>query len=78
MVCDLPEADELMHEAFRCFFDLVKLDLAKNVEFCMSEILVALVDECQTLPADVLEILMSQFLQKNAVRLHHAISRHVR
>jgi sister-chromatid-cohesion protein PDS5 len=35
----------------------------------MADILVALIDESQTLPNDVLESIMSQFMDKNAVSL---------
>ena len=68
LVCDLPNADELMVDVFKSFFGMVRLDLAKKIELFMADILVALIDESQSLPADVLEILMSQFLDANAVR----------
>ncbi|TDL19619.1 ARM repeat-containing protein [Rickenella mellea] len=66
LVCDLPGADELMVQVFRDFFGLVRLDLAKNVEMFMADILVALVDECQILPADVLDVIMAQFMDNAA------------
>ncbi|KAG8689697.1 hypothetical protein FRC08_010813, partial [Ceratobasidium sp. 394] len=62
LVCDIPAADELLCTIFRNVFDLVPLGLPKNVEMFMSEILVALIDECATLPSEVLEILLAQFL----------------
>lgn len=67
LVCDLPQADELMVQVFRDFFGLVRQDLAKNVEMFMADILVALIDECQSLPNDVLESIMAQFMDKNSV-----------
>ncbi|EJD39136.1 hypothetical protein AURDEDRAFT_71387 [Auricularia subglabra TFB-10046 SS5] len=67
LVCDLPNADDLMIEAFRGFFSLVKNNLVKNVEMAMSDILCALIDECTNLPADVLDIIMAQFKEKNPV-----------
>ncbi|KDQ08190.1 hypothetical protein BOTBODRAFT_118968 [Botryobasidium botryosum FD-172 SS1] len=66
LVCDLPHADELMTEIFRDFFDLVRSDLPKNVEMFISDILVALIEETASLPSDVLETIMAQFLSKNA------------
>ncbi|OCH91293.1 hypothetical protein OBBRIDRAFT_792457 [Obba rivulosa] len=66
LVCDLPNADELMVEIFRDFFGLVRRDLAKKIELFMADILIALIDECQSLPSEVLEILMAQFMDKNA------------
>lgn len=68
LVCDLPNADELMVEIFRDFFALVRRDLAKKIEMFMADILVALIDECQSLPTEVLETLMAQFMDKQAVR----------
>ncbi|KAI0689173.1 armadillo-type protein [Cytidiella melzeri] len=66
LVCDLPNADELMAEIFRGFFGMVRLDLAKKIELFMSDILIALLDECQSLPNEVLETLMAQYMDKNA------------
>ena len=68
LVCDLQNADELMVDIFRDFFALVRRDLAKKIEIFMADILVALIDECQSLPSDVLEVIMAQFLDKNPVR----------
>lgn len=67
LVCDLPTAEELMVEIFRDFFGLVKRDLAKKIEMFMMDILVALIDECQVLPTEVLETMLSQFMDKNTV-----------
>lgn len=67
LVCDLPQAEELMNGIFHDFFQLVGQNLAKNIEMFMSDILIALIDECQILPSDVLEIVMAQFMDKNAV-----------
>jgi sister chromatid cohesion protein PDS5 len=68
LVCDLPHADELMVSIFRESFALVRRDLARKIEMFVADILVALIDECQALPGDVLETIMSQFMDKNAVR----------
>ncbi|KII91267.1 hypothetical protein PLICRDRAFT_105332 [Plicaturopsis crispa FD-325 SS-3] len=66
LVCDLPNADELMVDIFRDFFSLVRRDLAKKIEMFMADILIALIDECQALPPEVLDTLMSQFMDKHA------------
>ncbi|KAI0336697.1 hypothetical protein GY45DRAFT_1315302 [Cubamyces sp. BRFM 1775] len=66
LVCDLPQGDELMVDIFRDFFGLVRRDLAKKIELFMADILIALIDECQSLPSEVLEIIMAQFMDKNA------------
>ncbi|KAF8223437.1 cohesin-associated protein Pds5 [Tricholoma matsutake] len=65
LVCDLPTAEELMVEIFRDFFSIIKRDLAKKIEMFMVDILVALIDECQVLPTEVLETILSQFMDKN-------------
>jgi hypothetical protein len=69
LVCDLPHAEELMVDIFRDFFGLVRRDLAKKIEIFIADILVALVDECQALPSEVLETIMAQFMANDAVCL---------
>ncbi|KAH7910374.1 armadillo-type protein [Hygrophoropsis aurantiaca] len=66
LVCDLPHAEELMIDIFRDFFGLIRRDLAKKIEIFIADILVALIDECQALPSEVLETIMTQFLDKSA------------
>ncbi|KAF9226311.1 hypothetical protein BS17DRAFT_794477 [Gyrodon lividus] len=66
LVCDLPHADALMTEIFRDFFGLVRRDLAKKIELFIADILIALIDECQSLPSDVLDTIMAQFMDKHA------------
>ncbi|TFK86665.1 hypothetical protein K466DRAFT_492369 [Polyporus arcularius HHB13444] len=66
LVCDLPNGDELMVDIFRDFFGLVRRDLPKKIELFMADILIALIDECQSLPSEVLETIMAQFTDKNA------------
>ncbi|THH06894.1 hypothetical protein EW145_g3765 [Phellinidium pouzarii] len=65
LVCDLPQAEELITEIFNDFFGLVRQELAKNIEMFISDILIALLDECQVVPSEVLETLMVQFMDKN-------------
>ncbi|RDB27480.1 Sister chromatid cohesion protein pds5 [Hypsizygus marmoreus] len=65
LVCDLPTAEELLTEIFRDFFNLIRRDLPKKIEMFMVDILVALIDECQVLPTEVLETMLSQFMDNN-------------
>ncbi|KAH0581979.1 hypothetical protein H2248_011642 [Termitomyces sp. 'cryptogamus'] len=65
LVCDLPNAEELMAEIFRDCFNLVKRDLPKKVDIFMVDILVALIDEAQVFPNEALEVLLSQFMETN-------------
>jgi sister-chromatid-cohesion protein PDS5 len=67
LVCDLPSSDELLHEIFKDLFTIVKRDFTKKIEIFMADILAALIDECTSLPNDVLEVIMAQFMEKNAV-----------
>lgn len=69
LVCDLPTADELMAEIFRDLFNLIRRDLPKKIEMFIVDILVALIDECQILPTEVLETLLSQFVDNNTVHI---------
>ncbi|KIK70195.1 hypothetical protein GYMLUDRAFT_150761 [Collybiopsis luxurians FD-317 M1] len=66
LVCDLPNADELMLGIFRDLFALVRRDLPKKIENFMAEILVAIIDESSSLSEDILEIIMAQFMDKSA------------
>ncbi|KAH9985602.1 armadillo-type protein [Russula vinacea] len=65
LVCDLPNSEELMVEIFRDFFALVRHDLSKKIELHMADILVALIDEATSLPSELMDIIMAQFLDKN-------------
>lgn len=61
LICDLPQADDLITEVFREFFLLVQNNLAKNIELYMADILIALVDESQAVPHAVVDLIMTQF-----------------
>ncbi|PWN42791.1 hypothetical protein IE81DRAFT_289632 [Ceraceosorus guamensis] len=64
LVADLHGADEMMTDLFRGFFELIKPETTKNVEICMADILVQLIDECLNVPQEVLEILIASFHSK--------------
>jgi len=68
LVCDLPNAEELMVDIFRDFFALVRHDLSKKIELHMADILVALIDEATSLSSEFMDTIMAQFLDKNVVR----------
>lgn len=61
LVTDLTGAEQMMEDVFKGFFELVKPDTTKNVEICMADIMVQLIDECVTLPQRVLELLLDKF-----------------
>lgn len=64
LICDLANADELMTDYFKGFLDLARPDMSKNVEICMADVLVQLIDECVTLPSEVLDLLLANFTTK--------------
>nr|WJN24940.1 cohesin maintenance factor [Moesziomyces parantarcticus] len=64
LVCDLANADELMTDYFKGFLELARPDMSKNVEICIADVLVQLIDECVTLPSEVLELLLANFTPK--------------
>jgi sister chromatid cohesion protein PDS5 len=76
LVCDLPNSEELMVDIFRDFFTLVRHDLSKKIELHMADILVALIDEATSLPSELMDIIMAQFLDKNVVRMNLPSSLH--
>ncbi|SPO28169.1 related to PDS5 - precocious dissociation of sister chromatids [Ustilago trichophora] len=64
LICDLANADELMTEYFKGFLDLARPDMSKNVEICMADVLVQLIDEGVALPSEVLDLLLANFTSK--------------
>ena len=70
LVCDLPNYEEVMVDIFRDFFALVRHNLSKKIELHMADILVALIDEATSLPSELMDIIMAQFLDKNVVRMN--------
>lgn len=71
LVNDLPNAEELLLYLFSSIFDGISgtskstsgEQVAKDVEFHMTEVLVTLVDEGPGLPPAVLDVIMAQFLR---------------
>ncbi|GAM87345.1 hypothetical protein ANO11243_053680 [Dothideomycetidae sp. 11243] len=71
LVTDLPSADHFMMRLFFNSFELLadnpKNDgdetVGKNVEYHLTRLLVTLVDESESLPADVTELILAQFLR---------------
>lgn len=71
---DIPGSEALILQLFANFFDIVSGSaktstgepIAKDVEYHMNQILVALVDEHPNLPQQVVDILLAQFLRAAA------------
>ncbi|KAL0958138.1 hypothetical protein HGRIS_000306 [Hohenbuehelia grisea] len=65
LMCDLGDAEALMLEMFRTAFVLVRRELPRKLDLFLADILIAIIDESQTLTRDVIESLLSQFMEKN-------------
>ncbi|KAK4057405.1 Sister chromatid cohesion protein pds5 [Microbotryomycetes sp. JL221] len=64
LICDLEGSDELMRDVFKQAFDALNSKSPKNVEICLADILLQLIEESSTISQDVVEILIAQFLPK--------------
>jgi sister-chromatid-cohesion protein PDS5 len=71
LLCDIPNSDPLIIHLFTNFFDIISgssksstgEQISKDVEYNMTQILVTLVDEAQTLPSDAVDVIVAQFLR---------------
>lgn len=71
LINDVSNSEELLLHLFSCFFDGISgsskaasgEQVAKDVEFHMTDILVTLVEESPSLPPPVLDVIMAQFLR---------------
>ncbi|PVH74836.1 hypothetical protein DL98DRAFT_537088 [Cadophora sp. DSE1049] len=71
LLCDIQNSDSLILHLFSSFFDMISgstkastgESIAKDVEYHMTQMLVTLVDEAQSLPANVVDIIVAQFLR---------------
>ncbi|KAJ8130712.1 hypothetical protein O1611_g2920 [Lasiodiplodia mahajangana] len=71
LINDVNNSEELLLELFSTFFDGISgsyksssgEQVAKDVEFHMTEVMVILVDESASLPPSVLDVIMAQFLR---------------
>ena len=71
LLTDIPSSEALILHLFTSFFDILSgssksstgEQIGKNVEFHMTAILVILVDEATSLPTEVVDIIVAQFLR---------------
>ncbi|KAI4259274.1 MAG: hypothetical protein LQ352_000814 [Teloschistes flavicans] len=71
LLTDIPSAEILLKNVFQICFDVLSSSsrslqgdqLRKDVEINMTAMLVCLVDECTTLPPEVVDIIVAQFLR---------------
>lgn len=68
---DIPESERLIANLFVIFFDILAgssrassgEQIGKHVEYNMAEILIIMIDESITLPAEVIDVIVAQFLR---------------
>ncbi|KAI5781164.1 armadillo-type protein [Geopyxis carbonaria] len=63
LVSDIPDSEQITLALFTSFFDICKPRVSKNVEYHMTDILVQLIEECNSLPTEVVDIIIAQFLR---------------
>lgn len=69
LVSDIPNSEAITLKMFTTFFDLAKPDGPKNVEYQMTDILIQLIEECNSLPSEVVDIIVAQFFRANPAAL---------
>lgn len=75
LLTDLPSHESLILHLFTSFFDIISgtskastgEQVSKNVEYHMNSLLVTLVDESPSLPSQVIDIIIAQFLRAVAL-----------
>ncbi len=80
LLTDIPSSEELTEHLFTSFFDILAGSskastgevLGKNVEFNMTSILGVMVDEAQSLSAEVIDVIIAQFLRTDPRALNRA------
>ncbi|KAG9245402.1 armadillo-type protein [Calycina marina] len=71
LIQDLPNADALLAHLFTSLFDIISgssksstgEEIAKDVQYNMTQILVTLVDEAASLPSQAVDVIVAQFLR---------------
>ncbi|KAF8458449.1 hypothetical protein BGX38DRAFT_1154006 [Terfezia claveryi] len=75
LMADIPNGDALILQLFTYFFDIgAKPGVAEQVEYYMNDILVQLVAECNSLPSEVVDIIVAQFLRANPTATNTTIT----
>ena len=71
LISDIPNGETITLKIFTTFFDLAKPDGPKNVEYQMTDILIQLIEECNSLPTEVVDIIVAQFFRVNQAALQN-------
>ncbi|KAI9894969.1 MAG: hypothetical protein M1814_000190 [Vezdaea aestivalis] len=86
IMTDLPSADSLIVKLFAASFDILSgaakspsgIQVGKHVEHYLTEILVIMVDEASSLPTEVIETIVAQFLRADPSSLSSGSSKRKR
>lgn len=71
LLTDIPNSEALLHHLFTTFFDIISgsskastgEQIAKDVEYHMTQILVTMVDEAHSLASHIVDVIIAQFLR---------------
>lgn len=78
LLADVPSPNQLIFKLFETCFDILSSpgeEMSKNIEYHMTSIVESMVDESQTLPPEVIEIVLAQFLRADPKLAHASSSR---
>ncbi|KAG0138827.1 hypothetical protein HOY82DRAFT_544971 [Tuber indicum] len=75
LISDIPNGEAITLKIFTTFFDLAKPGGPKNVEYQMTDILIQLIEECNSLPTEVVDIIVAQFFRVNQTALQNLAGR---
>ncbi|TIA93149.1 hypothetical protein E3P99_00235 [Wallemia hederae] len=66
LVCDLPNAEDIISAIFKDFLDGIRDDTAPRLQGFMADIMAQLIDETNSIPTNILEPLLISFTDKTA------------
>lgn len=78
LILDLPASSQLVLRLFESCFDILAGsgdDLSKNVEYNMTGMLEAIVEESHELPNEVVDIILAQFLRADLIAAQSAVTK---
>lgn len=66
LVCDLPNADDIINDVFKDFLSGIRPDTSPRLQGFMADILSQLIDESNSIPTDIIEAMLIAFSDKTA------------
>ncbi|KAF7727823.1 hypothetical protein EC973_006936 [Apophysomyces ossiformis] len=68
IIADLDNSERLSSALFSDFFNIIRSDLPRNVQVCMTDILVQISQEVGPLSQETVELLLEQFTEENKIK----------